>query len=407
MASVNPHTRELVFKLVFYGPGLGGKTTTLQYIHATARPEHRGKMVSLATPTDRTLYFDFLPLRMPKVRGMHVRLQLFTVPGQVYYAATRKLVLSGADGVVFVADSQASRADVNQEALDDLHSNLAEHNRELSLVPHTFHWNKRDLSDAMSTDELERRFNKFDAPSLGTVATTGEGVFEGLERITRLAMRKYEGDEDPASHRLVDAGVAEAMKAIVDPKAEGAAVSSKPVQVSVPTGMIVVDPPSVSPPADAPEPRASAAAPAPAPVPAPGPARSGSVVPQQPAGASQAPLLAAVSFVEVWGDVERETARQVEGMLAAHDAVNAILATDVLVTRVLASAAAFVGSFDAPRDPAVVALLLGLEGRRYFWFRGQVRAARHREPLQLRDALECYAFAIETRRVRDALRGRT
>jgi signal recognition particle receptor subunit beta len=247
MASVNPHTRELVFKLVFYGPGLGGKTTTLQYIHATARPEHRGKMVSLATPTDRTLYFDFLPLRMPKVRGMHVRLQLFTVPGQVYYAATRKLVLSGADGVVFVADSQASRADVNQEALDDLHSNLAEHNRELSLVPHTFHWNKRDLSDAMSTDELERRFNKFDAPSLGTVATTGEGVFEGLERITRLAMRKYEGDEDPASHRLVDAGVAEAMKAIVDPKAEGAAVSSKPVQVSVPTGMIVVDPPSVSP----------------------------------------------------------------------------------------------------------------------------------------------------------------
>lgn len=408
MASVNPHTRELVFKLVFYGPGLGGKTTTLQYIHATARPEHRGKMVSLATPTDRTLYFDFLPLRMPKVRGMNVRLQLFTVPGQVYYAATRKLVLSGADGVVFVADSQITRADVNQEALDDLHSNLAEHNRELSGVPHTFHWNKRDLEGAMSPDELERRFNKFGAPSLGTVATTGEGVFEGLERITRLAMRKYEGDEDPASQRLVDAGVAEAMKAMVDPKAEGAAVSSKPVQISVPTGMIAVERPGPSAPPEAPResPMAAAAPPAAREV-APAPARGASQVPS-PAGAPPpSPGAGSVSFLDVWGDLERETARQVESMLASHDAVNAILATDVLVTRVLASAAAFVGSFDAPRDPAVVALLLGLEGRRYFWFRGQVRAARHRESLQLRDALECYAFAIETRRVRDALRGRT
>src|SRR5579864_6765297 len=146
MASLNPLTRELVFKIVFYGPGLGGKTTTLQFIHATTKPEHRGKMVSLATPTDRTLYFDFLPIRVPRVRGMAVRLQLFTVPGQVYYAATRKLVLSGADGIVFVADSQAGRAEVNQESLDDLHANLAEHQRALEDVPHTFHWNKRDLS---------------------------------------------------------------------------------------------------------------------------------------------------------------------------------------------------------------------------------------------------------------------
>ncbi|HVJ91516.1 MAG TPA: gliding motility protein, partial [Labilithrix sp.] len=185
MASVNPHTRELVFKLVFYGPGLGGKTTTLQYIHAATNPEHRGKMVSLATPTDRTLYFDFLPIRLPRVRGMAVRLQLFTVPGQVYYAATRKLVLSGADGVVFVADSQGGRVDVNQESLDDLHSNLGEHNRTLEEIPHTFHWNKRDLTDLLSIEELDRRFNRYNAPSLGTVATKGEGVFEGLERITR------------------------------------------------------------------------------------------------------------------------------------------------------------------------------------------------------------------------------
>src|SRR5919206_4002482 len=106
MASVNPLSRELVFKIVYYGPGLSGKTTTLQHVHAHTKPEHRGKMVSLATPVDRTLYFDFLPIRVPHVRGMGVRLQLFTVPGQVHFEATRKLVLSSADGVVFVADSQ-------------------------------------------------------------------------------------------------------------------------------------------------------------------------------------------------------------------------------------------------------------------------------------------------------------
>src|SRR6476661_5750288 len=124
MASLNPLTRELVFKIVFYGPGLGGKTTTLQYIHAASKPEHRGKMVSLATPVDRTLYFDFLPIRIPRVRGMGVRLQLFTVPGQVYYNATRKLVLTGADGLVFVSDSQARRVDANLETFENLQENL-------------------------------------------------------------------------------------------------------------------------------------------------------------------------------------------------------------------------------------------------------------------------------------------
>src|SRR6185295_17083782 len=150
MGALNPLTRELVFKIVFYGPGLGGKTTTLQYIHRTAKPEHRGNMVSLATDTDRTLYFDFLPLQVLRLRDMSVRLQLFTVPGQVYYSATRKLVLTGADGVVFVADSQTVRAESNQEALDDLNANLAEHGRALSQMPHTFQWNKRDLDEVMS-----------------------------------------------------------------------------------------------------------------------------------------------------------------------------------------------------------------------------------------------------------------
>ena len=120
MAVLNAPAREVVFKVVYYGPGLGGKTSSLQHLHAATRPEHRGKMVSLATPGDRTLYFDFLPVRVPDVRGLGVRLQLFTVPGQVYYDATRKLVLTGADAVVFVADSQRLRLDANLECLDNL-----------------------------------------------------------------------------------------------------------------------------------------------------------------------------------------------------------------------------------------------------------------------------------------------
>ncbi len=216
MASLNPLTRELVFKLVFYGPGLGGKTTTLQYIHATTKAEHRGKMVSLATPTDRTLYFDFLPLRVPRVRGMSVRLQLFTVPGQVYYGATRKLVLSGADGVVFVADSQAGRMDANQESLEDLNANLAEHGKGLPAIPHTFHWNKRDLSDLVPLEELDRRFNVHRAPTLGTCATRGDGVFEGLERITRLVLRHYESELPKGEQPVLALGVGGAEVSIAE-----------------------------------------------------------------------------------------------------------------------------------------------------------------------------------------------
>src|SRR5690348_249850 len=155
MASVNPLSRELVFKIVYYGPGLGGKTTTLEHIHATAKAEHRGKLVSLATPVDRTLYFDFLPIRLPPVRGLNVRLQLFTVPGQVYFNATRKLVLTGADGLVFVSDSQVARADANLESLENLRENLAEQGRELGKIPLVFQHNKRDLADVHPMAELD------------------------------------------------------------------------------------------------------------------------------------------------------------------------------------------------------------------------------------------------------------
>ena len=136
MASFNPLTKELVFKIVFSGCGLGGKTTTLERLYEAAPVERRGQLVSLATASDRALYFDFLPLRGERVRGLGVRLQLFTVPGQVHYAATRKLVLTGADGIVFVADAQAARLDANLESLEDLEKNLAELGRSLATMPH-------------------------------------------------------------------------------------------------------------------------------------------------------------------------------------------------------------------------------------------------------------------------------
>lgn len=401
MASVNPHTRELVFKLVFYGPGLGGKTTTLQYIHAATKSEHRGKMVSLATPTDRTLYFDFLPIRVPRVRGMAVRLQLFTVPGQVYYAATRKLVLSGADAVVFVADSQSGRMDTNQESLDDLHANLAEHNRRLEEVPHTFHWNKRDLGDLVPLEELDRRFNPYGAPSLGTVATRGEGVFEGLERITRLVLKAYENDpkvkieatSTPSSPNLSEDGVALALRQMESPGGEA------PTKVS----QVVPDLSAAR--ARVEEPKAEVAG-------------SGAWVrftPPDPAGAlpdaapAEPPPKVSLppgsfSLSELWPDGDRENVRHAEALIAARDAVNAILACDMLVTRVLASAAGLVGTLDAPRDPAVVSMMLGLDGPRYLHFRTLVRAARHRESVTMRDAVESYAFALEARRARELLR---
>ncbi len=419
MASVNPHTRELVFKLVFYGPGLGGKTTTLQYIHAATKAEHRGKMVSLATPTDRTLYFDFLPIRVPRVRGMAVRLQLFTVPGQVYYAATRKLVLSGADGVVFVADSQNGRTETNQEALDDLYANLAEHNRTLAEVPHTFHWNKRDLSELVPVAELERRFNKLGAPSLGTVATKGEGVFEGLERITRLVLKSYESDPNVRieASAVPEDGIAQALR---DLEEQSTVEAPTKISAVVSESGATISARGESPrPATAdlegsgawtrftfPDPAGPAAATASA-APAAPASTSASRPPSSKSGEKpESPRAGTTGFsmAEVWPESDRESVRQAEAMIVARDAVNAILACDVLVTRVLASAAGLVGTLDAPRDPAVVALLLGLDGARYLHFRTAVRAARHRETVTMKDAFEVFTFALEARRARELLR---
>jgi signal recognition particle receptor subunit beta len=379
--------------------------------------------VSLATPTDRTLYFDFLPLRVPRVRGMSVRLQLFTVPGQVYYGATRKLVLSGADGVVFVADSQAGRMDANQESLEDLNANLAEHGKGLAQLPHTFHWNKRDLSDLVPIEELGRRFNVHDAPTLGTCATRGEGVFEGLERITRLVLRHYESELPKGEQPVLGLGIGGAEVSIAE-AIRGLAEAPLVTKVTPFHGMAAVRPEETKPSAES-EARLSAAAAAaaapvtgataipPQPVVAPAPAPSQAslessaiAVPPDLAVPTIAPPpgTSHFSMAELWPEGERESVRQTETLIGARDAHGAVLACDLLLTRVLASAASLSGAADAPRDPGLVSLLLGLDGKRYLVFRASVRAARQREEVAIREALDCFAFVLEARSARDALR---
>jgi mutual gliding-motility protein MglA len=189
VSMVNPLARELSAKIVYYGPGLSGKTTTLQRIHASVRPDARGELISLSTVGDRTLFFDFLPLEIEHVRGLKLRLQLYTVPGQVFYDATRKLVLNGADGVVFVADSQPLARDSNAESLANLRENLAELGIELERFPLVVQYNKRDLPNVLPVAELRRELNPYRAPEIETVASRGEGVLAGLREITRLVMK--------------------------------------------------------------------------------------------------------------------------------------------------------------------------------------------------------------------------
>lgn len=186
MAFVNFATREITAKIVYYGPGLGGKTSSLQYIHNCLPAENRGKMISLATEEDRTIYFDFLPLHLGKIQDFAVRVQLYTVPGQVRYNATRKLVLRGADGVVFVADSQMHKKLSDVESLQNMEENLREHGRDMRDLPLVFQYNKMDLPHLMTPAEMNQLLNKLTSPYFETCATTGIGVLEALKGITKL-----------------------------------------------------------------------------------------------------------------------------------------------------------------------------------------------------------------------------
>jgi len=189
MSFINYASREINCKIVYYGPGLCGKTTNLQFIYNKTAEESKGKMISLATETERTLFFDFLPLALGEIRGFKTRFHLYTVPGQVFYDASRKLILKGVDGVVFVADSQEERFDANIESLENLKDNLEEQGFDLEKLPFVIQYNKRDLPNVSSVEELSNLLNPRKVPELEGCAMTGEGVFETLREITKRVVK--------------------------------------------------------------------------------------------------------------------------------------------------------------------------------------------------------------------------
>jgi signal recognition particle receptor subunit beta len=201
LSLVNYATREITCKIVYYGPGRSGKTTNLHYVYGQVPDERKGKMVSLATQTDRTLFFDFLPLDLGTISGFTTRLQLYTVPGQVYYQATRKLVLQGADGVVFVADSQARQLDENIESLQDLHANLGNQGMDPRTVPLVLQYNKQDLPRdmIMSVDDLDEALNFRGVPRFAADALHGVGVFETLRGIAELVLKRLASPAEAGS----------------------------------------------------------------------------------------------------------------------------------------------------------------------------------------------------------------
>ena len=188
MSFINYSSREINCKIVYYGPGLCGKTTNLQYIYARTNPDAKGKMISLATETERTLFFDFLPLSLGEIRGFKTRFHLYTVPGQVFYDASRKLILKGVDGVVFVADSQMERTEANIESFENLDLNLTEQGFDLEKLPYVVQYNKRDLPSAIPVDELRELVNPRAVPDFEAVATTGVGVFDTLKAVAKQVL---------------------------------------------------------------------------------------------------------------------------------------------------------------------------------------------------------------------------
>jgi len=190
MSFINYMAREINCKIVYYGPGLCGKTTNLQWIYERTNPEAKGKMISLATETERTLFFDFLPLSLGEIRGFKTRFHLYTVPGQVFYDASRKLILKGVDGVIFVADSQLERLEANQESVENLRTNLAEQGYSLEKVPYVVQYNKRDLPNAVDVPELRSLLNPANVPDYEACARSGEGVFETLKAVSKLVLNE-------------------------------------------------------------------------------------------------------------------------------------------------------------------------------------------------------------------------
>ena len=252
MVSINYSAREVCCKIVYYGPGLSGKTTNLQYVHAKVPNNTRGKLISLATEADRTLYFDFLPINIGTINGFQAKFQLYTVPGQVYYNATRKLVLRGVDGIVFVADSQPDKMDENIESLINLEENLKEYGYDIDSIPMVIQYNKRDLPGVLPVEELNRRLNPKGRPWFEASATMGNGVFDTLKLIIKLVLEKAkQSGAGAAARKPVSATLTTGTAAAAAPAAGAASESAaaatptpEPAQAAQPSaGTAVAAPP--------------------------------------------------------------------------------------------------------------------------------------------------------------------
>ncbi len=422
MPVVNALAREVVFKIVYYGPGLGGKTTSLQHVHATTKAEHRGKMVSLATPVDRTLYFDFLPIRVPNLKDLTVRLQLFTVPGQVYYNATRKLVLTGADGVVLVVDSQRARSEANLESLRNLHENLEEQGRQLDETPHILQYNKRDLPDLISIEELEQRLNPHAAPSFASVATVGEGVYEALEAITRAVLEDFE-NRMPEHRELVmgqlmvpEGGLADALR-----QTEADVVEAKPKPVLHLDFSIASTSSDVETRAQAnsdlsEEPARLVAEPGTRPgvgslEETSGPWVEGATIQGSASVSASARVRSdeswnvsqSFSLSRMWPHADRELVRAAEGSLARCDWVSAVTDCGKLVERTLAAVAHMTLDPSLGQSFAMCCVLLGVDGRKYLEFQRLLSSVRESCVPSEHEALQAFTFALSVCQARATL----
>ncbi len=242
MALLNYKKKEINAKIVYYGPGLSGKTTNIQFIHSKLRPDHKGKLMTLATQTDRTLFFDFLPVELGEIRGLKTRFQLYTVPGQVFYNATRKLVLKNVDGVVFVADSDPAHMADNLESFKNLEQNLKFHGRDVREIPIVIQYNKRDLDNALSIEQLQAKLNPHNLPHSEASAGKGKGVLETLTQISKLVLQRLRdmqnitkvGDESQDG-TLPDIGMTPA-------SGDDAAVSTSDSAVNTPNEPVIEEP---------------------------------------------------------------------------------------------------------------------------------------------------------------------
>ncbi|GDY13274.1 hypothetical protein LBMAG53_21520 [Planctomycetota bacterium] len=271
MVQINFGQREVSCKVVFYGPGMSGKTTNLEIIHKKAPKDAVGEMVSIATETDRTLYFDFLPLDLGQVAGMRTKFQLYTVPGQIYYNATRKLVLQGVDGVIFVADSNPDKMAENLESLQNLRDNLAEMNLKLDDLPLVLQYNKRDLPNALSVEDMNARMNPMGVPIHEACARDGKGVFATLKEVSRLVIEKLNKDHaPPVNRRRTGGNLTPQRTPVVSPQAAhaptpGPLQAAAPAPAAPPARPAAAPAPAWTPPkAPAPAPALRPAAPAPA-----------------------------------------------------------------------------------------------------------------------------------------------